>query len=167
MPVIGSIYFFLTDYMFGLLDGLSWLVSDWRDWTNLSDFAQIGWRHFFRAHCAFFDFDSSFLTFFPCFFVLFKSCCSHTQVFRRTLLYEFHFFYSHTEWNLLFLKKSILWHEASWENFEASIKLETEITKDDWCLNYLCYNHFLHKRYSAHGKWTVNSRNKIGVQSRS
>ena len=37
----------------------------------------------------------------PRVFVLFHSCCSHEQVFGRTLVHEFPIFYSHTEWNLL------------------------------------------------------------------
>ena len=30
------------------------------------------------------------------------SCCSHAQVFGRTLVHEFHIFYIRTDWNLLF-----------------------------------------------------------------
>ena len=37
-------------------------------------------------------------------FVLFQSCRSHTQVFGRTLVREFHIFYSHTEWNFIFFR---------------------------------------------------------------
>ena len=35
------------------------------------------------------------------FFVFFQSFRFHAQVFGRTLMHEFHFFYCHTEWNLL------------------------------------------------------------------
>ena len=58
--------------------------------------------------------------------VLFQSSCSHAQVFGRTLVYEFLFSYSHTEYNLLFLKQTPLLHEATWDKLEASIKTETE-----------------------------------------
>ena len=37
-----------------------------------------------------------------CFFVLFDSFCSHAPVFGKTLVHEFHIFYSHTEWCLFF-----------------------------------------------------------------
>ena len=47
---------------------------------------------------------SVLLAFFPFIFnCLIQSCCSHARVFGRTLLHEFHIFYSHTEWNLPFL----------------------------------------------------------------
>ena len=36
------------------------------------------------------------------FFILFHCCCSHAQVFVKTLVHEFHISYSHTEWYLLF-----------------------------------------------------------------
>ena len=42
-----------------------------------------------------------------CFIVLFHSCCSHSRVFGKTLLYEFHISYSHTEWYLLFSDSAI------------------------------------------------------------
>ena len=44
-------------------------------------------------------------------FVLFYSCCSHVKVFGRTLVHEFHIFYSHTEWyvrqNNIFLAEAL------------------------------------------------------------
>ena len=108
--------------------GANWrtVLSDWRDWTNLSNFGQLGRQYFFRAHCAFFNFNSYVLTLFTCFFVSFQSCCSHAQVFGRTLVHEFHFLYCHTDRNLLFPKISTLWHGATWDNSKASIKRETE-----------------------------------------
>ena len=42
------------------------------------------------------------LAFFVCFFILFHSCCSHAQVFGKTLVHEFSISYSHSEWYLLF-----------------------------------------------------------------
>ena len=39
---------------------------------------------------------------FVSFFVLFHSCCSHAQVFGKTLVHEFLISYSHTEWHLFF-----------------------------------------------------------------
>ena len=56
----------------------------------------------FHAHCVHFNIHYSLLTFSPYFFVLFLPCCSHAQVFGRKLSHEFHIFYNHTEWNLLF-----------------------------------------------------------------
>ena len=44
----------------------------------------------------------SLLTFFVCFFILFRSCCSHAQVFGKTLVHEFPNSYSYTEWYLVF-----------------------------------------------------------------
>ena len=34
-------------------------------------------------------------------FMFFRSCCSHALVFGKTLVHEFHIFYSHSEWYLL------------------------------------------------------------------
>ena len=45
---------------------------------------------------------ASLLTIFICFFVLFRSCCSHARVFEKTLVHEFPMSYSHTEWYLPF-----------------------------------------------------------------
>ena len=44
---------------------------------------------FFRARFAFFHTHASLLTSFVCFFILFHSCCSHAQVFGKTLVHEF------------------------------------------------------------------------------
>ena len=52
-------------------------------------------------------------------------------MFGRTLVHEFLFSYSHTEWNLLFLKQTPLWHEATWDKPKASIKTETEEEEED------------------------------------
>ena len=46
----------------------------------------------------FFHFSSFLLALFLCFFVLFKSWCSHALVFGKTFVREFLIFYSHTEW---------------------------------------------------------------------
>ena len=110
-------------------DCSSWrtVVSEWRDWTSSSDFWRLGWRDFFVPTVL-------LSTFIPFFFpssplsliVLFQSCCSHAQVFGRTLVHEVLFSYSHTELNFLFLKQPPLWHEATWDKPEASIKRETE-----------------------------------------
>ena len=54
----------------------------------------------------------------PLFFVFFHSCCFHAQVFGRTLLHEFHLFYSHTKWNLCFfalLGQTLFWLEVAVE----------------------------------------------------
>ena len=40
---------------------------------------------------------------FVCFFILFHSCRSRAQVFRKTLVHEFPVSYCHTEWNLFSL----------------------------------------------------------------
>ena len=46
---------------------------------------------------------SSLLTSFLCFNVLFYSCCSRAQVFGKILVNEFHISFSYTEWILLSL----------------------------------------------------------------
>ena len=103
------------------------VVSDWRDWTSSSDFWRLGWRDFLVPTVLLSTFIPFFLTSSPLsLIVLFQSCCSHAQMFGRTLVHEFHFSYSHTEWNLLFLKQIPLRHEATWDKPEASIKTETE-----------------------------------------
>ena len=48
---------------------------------------------------------ASHLTFYVSFLILFHSCCSYVQVFRKTLMHEFPITYSHTEWYLLFFAK--------------------------------------------------------------
>ena len=108
----------------GLLDGLSWVT----DVTGRArDFWRLGWRDFFVPSVLLSTFIHFFLTSSPLsLIVLFQSCCSHAQVFGGTLVHEFLFSYSHTEWNLLFLKQTPLWHEATWDKPEASIKTETE-----------------------------------------
>ena len=45
----------------------------------------------------------SLLLTFSCFCVLFHSCCSHAQVFEKTLVHAFHTSDSHTEWYFLTL----------------------------------------------------------------
>ena len=126
----------------------SWrtVVSGWRDWTSSSDFCRLGWRDFFVPAVLLSTFIPFFLTSFPLsLIVLFQSCCSHAQVFGWTLVHEFPFSYSQTEWNLLFLKQTALWHEATWDKPEASIKTETE-EEEGWvngpCVStpYRCYS---------------------------
>ena len=58
---------------------------------------------FLCAHFSSFHAHASLLTFFVCFFILFLSCCSHAQVFGKTLVHEFPISYRETEWYLLFL----------------------------------------------------------------
>ena len=41
-------------------------------------------------------------------FILFHFCCSHAQVFGKTLVHEFHISYSHTEWSLLFSRNEMI-----------------------------------------------------------
>ena len=60
------------------------------------------WDLSFCARFTSFHAHASLLTFFS-FFVLLHSCCSHEQVFVKTLVHEFPISYSHTEWYLLFL----------------------------------------------------------------
>ena len=57
---------------------------------------------FFRARFASFHTHASLLIFLFCFRILFHSCCSHVQVFGKTLVHEFHIPNSHTEWYLFF-----------------------------------------------------------------
>ena len=64
-------------------------------WRELHECVKIifGFR-FFSPSCSF-NFHYFMLAFFLCFFVLFKSYCSHAQVFGRTLVHEVDIFYSH------------------------------------------------------------------------
>ena len=59
-------------------------------------------HRFFVSPLFFVHTHAPLFTSFVCFFILFHSCCSHAQVFRKTLVHEFHISYSHTEWYLLF-----------------------------------------------------------------
>ena len=82
---------------------VTWLAkTKWPDRTS-----------FFRVRCTSFHIHSTLLTFFLCFIVLFQSCCSHAQVFGKTLLHEFPILNSHTEWNLLSSgTNTLLWWRA-------------------------------------------------------
>ena len=53
-------------------------------------------RFFFHARFPSFHTHASLLTFFVCCFILLHSCCSHAQVFGKTLVHEFPISYSHT-----------------------------------------------------------------------
>ena len=64
---------------------------------------------FIRASFASFHTHASLLTIFVCFFVLFRSCCSHARVFGKTLVHEFPMSYSHTEWYLPFSRGEIVY----------------------------------------------------------
>ena len=64
--------------------------------------------YFFRARFASFHTHASLLTFFVCFFILFRSCCSHARVFGKTHVHEFPMSYSHTEWYLLLSRGEIV-----------------------------------------------------------
>ena len=79
------------------------LETNCHNWTRRNDLPQLGRRYFlfFRARCTSFHIPSPVLTFFLCFLAFFQSYRSLTQVFGRTLVQEFHIFYSHTEWSLL------------------------------------------------------------------
>ena len=90
-----------------LRDGLSWVTDVTTlqsDWTGLLFF------------CTSFHIHSPLLTLFLCFIVLFQSCCSHAQVFGKTLMHEFPIFYSHTEWNLFSsVTNTLLWWRACYQ----------------------------------------------------
>ena len=88
------------------------VVSDWRDdstkWLDRTSF--------FRVRCTSFHIHSPLLSFFLCFIVLFQSCCSHVQVFGKTLVHEFPIFYSHPEWNLFSSgTNTLLWWRACYQ----------------------------------------------------
>ena len=96
----------------GLRDGLSWM-TDKTKWPDTP---------FFRVRCTSVYIHSPLLTFFRCFIVLFQSCCSHAQVFGKTLVDEFPIFYGHTEWNLLSSgTNTLLWWRACYK----ATKLQT------------------------------------------
>ena len=121
---------------------LIWSELCWREWTDCREWLtwleELKWlltfrlTALFRALCASFHIHSFLLDFCPfILIVLFQSCCSLAQVFGRTLVHEFLFSYSHSGWNLLFLKQTPLWHEATWDKPEASIKTETEEEEEE------------------------------------
>ena len=86
-------------------------VSDWRDWT-------VDRTSFFCVRGTSFHIHFPLLSFFLCFIILFQSCCSHAQVFGKTLMHEFSIFYSPTEWNLLRLSlgtNTLLWCNACYK----------------------------------------------------
>ena len=58
---------------------------------------------FIRARFTSFHTHASLLASFPCFFILFHSCCSHAWVFEKTLVHEFDGSYSHLNGTSSFL----------------------------------------------------------------
>ena len=70
----------------------------------------VGHRDFFSCPLYFFPYInlSLFTFFFLCFFVVFHSCCSHSQVYGKTLVHEFPISSSHTEWNFLLSLNEII-----------------------------------------------------------
>ena len=106
----------------GLRDWLSWVM----DVTGL--IKRLDKTYFFRVRCTSFHNHSSLLTFFLCLIFLFQSCCSHAQVFGKTLVHEFPIFYSHTECNLLssFTNTLLRWH-AFYKTTKLQTKIETEV----------------------------------------
>ena len=81
-----------------------------------------GQDFFFSCPLYFFPQSFSLLTFFLCFIALFQSCCSHAQVFGKTLVHEFLIFYSHTEWDLLSSGTDTL---SWWRSCYKTTKLQT------------------------------------------
>ena len=70
-----------------------------RDSVRLSGLLFLSWLLYFLL---FSHFSAAFFLRFFQDFVLFKSCCSHSQVFIRTLVRECHIFYSHSKWSSCF-----------------------------------------------------------------
>ena len=111
-------------------------LTDCREWLTWLD--KLKWLLTFRLTGHFVP-TALLSTFIPFFLtssplsviVLFQSCCSHAHVFGRTLVYEFLFSYSHTEWNLLLLKQTPLWHEATWDKPEASLNTEIKEAEEE------------------------------------
>ena len=60
----------------------------------------------FRSCCTSFRLYSTLIPL--CSFTLFNFHCSNVQVLVITVLHQFHFSYSHSEWNLLFLQGEIV-----------------------------------------------------------
>ena len=80
--------------------------------------------HFFLSRArSTFHIHSSLL----CFFILFHSCCSHTQVFGKTLVHEFHISYSHTELYLLFRSMEAMknWKPSAIKLIRLKYQLDT------------------------------------------
>ena len=91
---------------------------EWRTWLDTTKRLD---RTFLCVRCTSFHIHS-LLTFFPCFIVLFQSCCSHARVFGKTLVQEFPIFYSHVEFNLLSPgTNTLVWWRASFK----TTKLQT------------------------------------------
>ena len=68
---------------------------------------------FFSCPLYLFPTDSSLLTFFVCFFILFHSCCSHARVFGKTLVHELPISYSHAFWKMHSFFRETTWSKWS------------------------------------------------------
>ena len=121
------------------------LMSDWRDWTRQGDRIQDK-TSFFRVRCTF-HIHSPLLTFFLCFTVLFQSCCSHVQVFGKTLVHEFPIFYSHTEWNLLSsCTNTLLWcRDCFKKNYTSNKYIRSVMDFQTDCCELLTWQSWLDK----------------------
>ena len=86
-----------------------------------------------RARCTFFHTHASLLCahVFVCLIVLFRSCCSHAQVFGKTLVHEFLISYSHTEWYFIFPTVQLQVHNENsvrcGRNTDALVNLNTKL----------------------------------------
>ena len=111
---------------------------DYRTWPDSTK-----WLYrtsFFRVCCTSFHNHSPLYTFFLCLIVLFQSCCSHAQVFGKTLLHEIPIFYRHTEWNLLFSgTNTLLWWRACYQ----TTKLQTNNSHLAWPRTLCCVVRFV------------------------
>ena len=96
------------------------VVSDGRDWIRQSNLDRTS---FFVSAVLLSTIILLFLVS-SCLIVLFQSCCSHAQVFRKTLVHEFLIFYSYTEWNLLCSgSNALLWWRACYKTTNQQLEL--------------------------------------------
>ena len=102
---------------------------EWRTWLDSTEW--LDRTSFFRVSCTFFYIHYPLLTFFLGFIVLFQSCCSHGQVFGKTLVHEFPIFYSHTAWNLLSSgTNTLLWWRARYQITNNKLQILVETLRD-------------------------------------
>ena len=96
--------------------------------------------------CTSFHKYSNLLTFFRCFILLIQSCCSHAQVFEKTLMHEFPFseaiILSHTEWNLLSSgTNNLFWWRVCYKTIKLQTNKQTDPFPNFW--RKLCRTKFI------------------------
>ena len=115
----------------------------------------------------------SLLTLYLCFIVLYDTCCSHAQVFGKTLVHEFLIFYSHTEWNFLSSgTNALLWWSTGFtklNNKQTNVQNITVTMRSNEHCNVFHLKYIFKKWFNSinyYNSKTNNRQNKKSSQNK-